>query len=151
MIRTAARLALILCLTQAASGLGQDRPRPPVFGARTEMVLVDFVVVDKSDRVIKGLTASDFVVKEDGKVRPIASFRAFSDEPVADAGPDEVVVEPYPSATPSPAPTPGAVAVVFVDDGQMSPQEAVRLRPALKTLLETLAERNGSLVEDFPG
>ncbi len=67
-------------------------------------------------------------------------------EPVADAGPDEVIVEPFPAAAPPPAPTPSAVAVVFVDDGQMSPTEAVRLKPALKKLIETLAERNGALV-----
>jgi VWFA-related protein len=137
--------ALLLCTAQAVSGSSQDRKAPPVFGARAEMVLVDFVVFDKSDRVVKGLTASDFVVKEDGKVRPITSFKALSGEPVADPGPEEVVVEPYPAATPRPAPTPGAVAVVFVDDGQLSPQEAIRLRPALKRLIGTLAERNGAL------
>ncbi len=139
--------ALLLVVGQAASGPGQDRPSPPVFATRTDLVLVDFVVLDKSDRVVTGLTAKDFVVKEDGKVRPIASFKAFAlGEPAADAGPDEVIVEPFPAAAPPPAPTPAAVAVVFVDDGQMSPAEAVRLKPALKKLIETLAERNGALV-----
>jgi VWFA-related protein len=148
MIRQPPWPALLLMLGQAASGPGQDRPSPPVFATRTDLVLVDFVVLDKSDRVVTGLTAQDFVVKEDGKVRPIASFKAFAPgEPEADAGPDEVIVEPYPTAAPAPAPRPpAAAAVIFVDDGQMSPAEAVRLKPALKKLIETLAERNGALV-----
>lgn len=148
MIRSASWLALPLLLGQAASGPGQDRPAPPVFPTRTDLVLVDFVVLDKSDRVVKGLTAEDFVVKEDGKVRSIASFKAFApDEAIGDAGPDEVIVEPFPAVPTPPAPKPpAAAAVVFVDDGQMSPVEAARLKPALKRLIETLAERNGALV-----
>ena len=148
MIRPASWPALFLLLGQAATGPGQDRPAPPVFATRTDLVLVDFVVLDKSDRVVQGLTAGDFVVKEDGKVRPIASFKAFApDEAMPDAGPDEVIVEPFPAAPAPPAPKPpAAAAVVFVDDGQMSPTEAVRLKPALKKLIETLAERNGALV-----
>lgn len=145
MLPQATWLALLL-VAQASSAPTQDRPKPPVFGVRTDLVLVDFVVLDKSDRVVTGLTAQDFVVKEDGKVRPITSFKGFSSEPASDAGPEEVIVEPYPSATPPPRAAPGAVSVVYVDDGQMSPSEAIRLRPALKKLIETLAERNGALV-----
>jgi len=147
MIRQATWPGLFILLAQAASGPGQDQPKPPVFAARAALVLVDFVVLDKSDRVVTGLTAKDFVVKEDGKVQRVASFASFAtgEEP-RDAGPEEVIVEPYPEATPPPQKAPEAVAVLFVDDGQMSPSEAVRLRPAIKRLIETLAERNGALV-----
>ncbi|MBX7185923.1 MAG: VWA domain-containing protein [Vicinamibacteria bacterium] len=135
-----------LALLQAFSARAQDRPRPPVFSAGTNLVLVDFVVTDKSDNTVAGLKAGDFVVKEDGKERPILSFAAFGGAAAAvDAGPAEVVVEPFPSSTPTPAPTPSAITVLFVDDGQLSPQHAVRLRPALKRLISVIAERSGAL------
>ena len=136
-----------LVLLQAFSARAQDRPKPPVFSTGTHLVLVDFVVTDKSEHTVGGLKASDFVVKEDGKDRPIVSFAAFGGATLtADAGPADVVVEPFPSSTPKPAPTPPtAITVVFVDDGQLSPQEAVRLRPALKKLVGVIAERNGAM------
>ena len=134
-----------LALLQAFSVRAQDQPRPPVFSAGTNLVLVDFVVTDKSENTVGGLKASDFVVKEDGKARPILSFAAFGAAAVVDAGPEEVVVEPFPSLNPTPAPTPSAITVLFVDDGQLSPQEAVRLRPALKKLVSVIAERSGAL------
>ena len=111
-----------LVLLQAFSARAQDRPKPPVFSTGTHLVLVDFVVTDKSEHTVGGLKASDFVVKEDGKDRPIVSFAAFGGATLtADAGPADVVVEPFPSSTPKPAPTPPtAITVVFVDDGQLS-------------------------------
>lgn len=123
----------------------QKPPVPPVFATATGLVLVDFVVTGKGDSMVAGLTAGDFVVKEDGKPRPIVSFVAFGGAR-AQAGPEEVVVEPSPQApTPPPAPLANAITVLFVDDGQMSPQESVRLRPALKKLIDTIAERGGAL------
>lgn len=142
-------LLLGLALLSAYSARAQDKPKPPVFSTGTNLVLVDFVVTDKSENTVGGLKASDFVVKEDGKERPILSFTAFGGAAVSvDAGPSEVVVEPFASGTPmpTPAPTPGtAITVLFVDDGQLSPQEAVRLRPALKKLVGVIAERSGAL------
>jgi VWFA-related protein len=135
-----------LAILQAFSARAQDQTKPPVFSAGTNLVLVDFVVTDKSESAVGGLKASDFVVKEDGKERPILSFAAFGGAVTVDAGPEDVVVEPFPSATPKPAPTPAtAITVLFVDDGQLAPQEAVRLRPALKKLVGVIAERSGAL------
>jgi len=141
----AAPLLGILALLPAASAPAQGPPRPPVFSSRTELVLVDFVVTDKKDRVVEGLVASDFVVKEDGKERRIVSFSAFSPEREASAGPAEVVVEAFPSAPPEPSRIPSSIAVLFVDDGQLSPPDAIRLKPALKRLLDTMVEKNGAL------
>src|SRR5579864_3370328 len=51
-------------------------PPMPTFLAGADLVRVDFVVTDRSDRPVQGLTATDFVVKEDGKDRPIVVFEA---------------------------------------------------------------------------
>lgn len=63
------RLIVALMLVPAISLPAQEQRTPPVFKAETEVVLVDFVV--SADRPVTGLTASDFLVKEDGKKRPI--------------------------------------------------------------------------------
>jgi VWFA-related protein len=133
-----------LVLFQAYSAPAQDKPKPPVFSTGTNLVLVDFVVTDKSENPVPGLQRGDFVVKEDGKERPILSFVAFG-APAADPGPADVVVEAFSAPTPTPKPTPPVITVVFVDDGQLSPQDAVRLKPSLKKLVNIVAERSGAL------
>jgi len=144
-MRGAVTLLAGLALLPVASAPAQGPPKPPVFSSRTELVLVDFVVTDKKDRAVEGLVASDFVVKEDGKERRIVSFSAFSPAREQNAGPADVVVEPFPSATPEPPRIPSSIAVLFVDDGQLSPTDAMRLKPALKKLLDVMAEKNGAL------
>ena len=139
-------LALGLILVPALFLPAQERPKPPIFGAGTGLVLVDFVVTGKGEQMVGGLSAQDFVVKEDGKERRIVSFVAFSGgTPAEEAGPAEVIVVPFPSATPPPVLKRAAITVLFVDDGQLSPPQAFRLRPALKRLINIIAERNGAL------
>jgi len=136
-----------LFLLAGAGLFAAQPPQPPVFSATTNLVLVDFVVTGKGDALVGGLSARDFVVKEDGKPRPIVSFAAFpADAPVAAAGPEEVVVEPFPTEPPEPRrEPPNTITVLFVDDGQMSPSEAARLKPALKSLISEIGDRNGAL------
>lgn len=144
------RLALAVvasALLPLRAGALQDAPQPPktpVFAAGTEVVLVDFVVSDSKRRLVGGLTAADFVVKEDGKERPVVSFRAF-ERPVAPPTPPGeapmIVVEP-----PQPGvPFTGAVTVLLIDDGQLTPPQMARLRPSLKSLLAKMEERSGGL------
>ena len=139
-------LALGFSFLQASGAPAQDQPRTPSFGASANLVLVDFVVTGKSEALVAGLSAKDFVVKEDGRERPIVSFVAFAGGATSEgAGPADVVVVPFPSEAPPEAKAPGPITVLFVDDGQMSPQQAFRLRPALKKLIDTIAGRNGAL------
>lgn len=112
-------------------------------------MLVDFVVTDKSDRVVGGLKAQDFVVKEDGKERPIVSFAAFSKASAAAPAAAEATVDEVPAATPLTAG--GVTTVLFVDDAQLKPQEAARLVPALKKLVDVIAEQKGVLALVAPG
>ena len=141
-------LVALFCSGLSASGAQQPpraQPPTPTFGVATDVVLVDVVVTGERDRPVTGLTAADFVVKEDGKTRPIVSFAAFENETRASAGPREVVVEPYATPESEPESMPNSVAVLFVDDGQLSPQNAMRMRAPLKRLLDELIERNGAL------
>jgi VWFA-related protein len=51
-----------------------DRDRP-VFSSDVSLVVLPVFVVDGSGRAVRGLTAADFEVSEDGKRVPLASFR----------------------------------------------------------------------------
>jgi len=121
----------------------QTTPAPPIFRAGTELVLVDFVVTDKSDRSVAGLASKDFVVKEDGKEQPIVSFQAFAPNaaPVRSADAKLSSVTPAIDSHPSNGST-----IVLVDDLHLTPDQAVRLRPALKGLLTTVGSRSGRLM-----
>jgi VWFA-related protein len=136
---------LSLVALSIASLPAQDRSKPPTFQSGAELVRVDFVVTDRSDRPMKGLTAKDFIVKENGKQRSIVAFEAF-------AG-DDATSSPTASGNPVPSARSSADAatVLLVDDGHLSPAQAARLRLALKHLLTTLGEPSGRLMLVAPG
>jgi VWFA-related protein len=110
--------------------------QPPTFQSATELVLVDFVVTDKKGRAVGGLTAKDFLVREDGKQQAIASFEAFG------GGSASTTQVP---TTPERTVANGSTAVL-VDDVHLTPDQAARLHPALKGLLTTVGTRAGTLV-----
>jgi VWFA-related protein len=136
-------VAFAIALPAAVSLPAQERPAPPVFKTGTEIVLVDFVVNDKSDRPVTGLTAADFVVKEDGKERPIVSFAAYAGDEPAVAAPRNPNVREEPAMPAAGSARPATV--LLIDDAQLSPQQTMRLRPDLKALLARMGERSGSL------
>src|SRR5215210_8536488 len=74
MRRTAALVfAWIACLS--SGGAQQTSPPPqPTFQSGVDIVQVDVSVLDRDRRPVRGLTAADFTVLEDGKPRPITVF-----------------------------------------------------------------------------
>lgn len=75
--------AVALCLLVAAGSVwltaqqsapGQDDQAPPIFRAGTELIQVDVSVLDRRRRLVKGLTAADFTIYEDGQPRPVETF-----------------------------------------------------------------------------
>lgn len=138
MIPVGAYLALGLALAQTPPP-ARPANQPPVFAANTDLVLVDFVVTGDGDRAVAGLLEKDFTVTEDGKPRPIVSFTAFGGVVPFDPPPTPGV-----AAMPSPKLS-GAITVLFVDDGQLTIPQTLRLRASLKQLITTLADQGGAL------
>lgn len=54
------------------------RPSPPApqptFRLGVDLVQVDVAVLDRDRRPVRGLTAENFAVLEDGKLRPVVAF-----------------------------------------------------------------------------
>jgi VWFA-related protein len=65
----------------------QDPAVPPAFKTGVELVQIDVSVLDGKRQPVRGLTAADFTVLEDGQSRPIRVFEAVDLPPRASAGP----------------------------------------------------------------
>jgi VWFA-related protein len=81
-------LAPIVLTTLAWSVHAQQAQQPPrsIFRVRTDLIPVDVSVLDKDRQPVRGLTAADFTVYEDGKRRPVVAFSAVDvPGPVRDA------------------------------------------------------------------
>jgi VWFA-related protein len=110
-------LSVILAFGATPGLTGQQPPSPlPSFRAGVTLVLVDVVVRDKSGAVVKGLTADDFELLEDGARQQILTFAyeeiATTAAPVADTATLTAARGRAAAATAAPptaaAPTPAA-------------------------------------------
>jgi VWFA-related protein len=66
------RAGLLLAAASAAAAALQAPPQ--TFRAGVDVVQVDVSVLDKERRPVRGLSASDFTIFEDGKPRPVVAF-----------------------------------------------------------------------------
>jgi VWFA-related protein len=101
----------------------QQTPRQ-VFRSAREVISVDVIVRDRTGAIVRGLTAADFEVREDGKPQEILNF---SFEEIRDtaparmetaqllAGVEEKLQEPA-AVAPSGAPAPPAAAAALTSD-----------------------------------
>ncbi|HUR21048.1 MAG TPA: VWA domain-containing protein [Vicinamibacterales bacterium] len=80
MRRRIAPSALVLLL----SSVGLSAQQQPTFRSKTELVIVDAVVVDKDGNAVRGLKASDFALTDRKKPQLIATFEEVSHQRSAD-------------------------------------------------------------------
>ena len=66
-------LALVLVIVALAVPAAQQAPRP-AFRSDVNLVVVDVIVRDRTGAIVRGLTASDFEIREDNKAQQVASF-----------------------------------------------------------------------------
>ncbi len=135
-----------ICVLFAGSVFPDARPsaqQAPVFRANLSMVSVDVVVRDRDGVVVKGLTAADFEVREDGRLQELRTliFQEISETALAATsvellqGVEEKVLDTSTRATPAPtAPVPmrseelagRRLVILLFDTSSMSPEDTQR-------------------------
>jgi len=111
---------LVALLASApAARQAPTRTGPPQFRTGVEVVEVDVSVLDAKRRPVRGLTAADFTVLEDGKPQEILSFTPI-DVPPAQAAPEGWMRDVSPDTRTNLA---GAdrLTVLVLDDAQVRP------------------------------
>jgi VWFA-related protein len=118
-------LAPIVLTTLAWSVHAQQAQQPPrsIFRVRTDLIPVDVSVLDKDRQPVRGLTAADFTVYEDGKRRPVVAFSAVDvPGPVRDATVASWVRDAPKDVVSNDLPDEGRLVVILMDgtipDGQ---------------------------------
>jgi VWFA-related protein len=123
---------LVSCVLSGSAGA--EPSTPPSFPSQVELITVDAVVVDDDGRPMAGLTRDDFVVKEDGREQPLASFEAF----VVDGATAGAATSPAsaPAVSGGRRKSSGRTYAVVVDDLALSLREIKIAREGLAAFVE---------------
>jgi VWFA-related protein len=121
-------------LLGAILAVPQDRQDIPTFASKVELVTVDAVVVDGKGQPVRGLTALDFALFEDGKPQKVESFEAFD----LGEGPERSAATAPLEATNLRASSPGSrTFVLLVDDVGLAPSRQPVIRKVIARFMET--------------
>jgi VWFA-related protein len=142
--KAALTLAAVPVVLFAAGGArpGSQAPasaaQQPTFPAEVELVTVDAAVSDRQGRAIRGLTAADFTVLEDGRPQVISSFEAI-EVPTAKARASDAEEKPERPSVSSNAlagTRAGRTFVVVFDNRNLTQLDAHRAKGAVAQFLE---------------
>lgn len=138
----------LLALAAGARPAAPQAPAPPQpqpsFPAEVELVTVDVVVTDRQGRPIRGLTAADFTVLEDGQRQAISSFEAIEVPPAppsaqgeaAGRGTAALAERPRVSTNADSRPGTGRTFVIVYDNRNLTLDEGLRAKAAVAQFLE---------------
>ena len=125
------RFSAIVALPIMAAVAGAQEPRDvPTFPSRTELVTVDAVVLDDHGRPVRGLTAQDFALAEDGKPQEVVTFEAFDLGAGDEAAATRATLGPVATNVGSTG-TGASTFVLLVDDMSLAPSRQEALTTAL--------------------
>jgi VWFA-related protein len=124
--------ALITCLTTGIAAQ-QSQSAAPTFRSGVDLVSVDVTVLDRDRRPVRGLTAGDFEVYDDGVLRPVETVVAVDPPPpvaptaawMRDVPPDVTVNTTLRSQ--------GRLVVIVIDDGSFQQADTADLGAIQKT------------------
>jgi VWFA-related protein len=146
----------------ATHGATAPAQRAPTFRSGVALVQIDVTVLDKKRQPVRGLTAADFTVKEDGHERPITAFTAVdlsgdTPAPAATGAPAPLVAR-APGATPAPAMTaeapaaasrertPGRLVTILLDRSTPPGEPAIAARQIADTIVDQLGRDDRAAV-----
>jgi VWFA-related protein len=122
MVVSAGLAAALLAFPQNQS------PQPiPLFRTGVEGVVVDVSVLDKDRRPVRGLTAADFTLSEDGKPQPITAFTAVDMPDVVQTSSAPWTRDVAPDVRRNDDFAERRVVVIVLDDATPMPAEEVQL------------------------
>jgi VWFA-related protein len=129
------RLAAVVAIALMAVAQAQQ---PPRFRAGVEVIQIDVSVVDRDRRPVRGLTAADFTVLEDGQPQDVVAFQHISVP-----GPDATVTGWLRDVAPdvrSNEPSTGRLLVMVLDDATLPPhsQTVQSARRVAREVIERL-------------
>src|SRR5690606_15587190 len=86
---SARAVVFLLVLAAGAELRAQDPPPspPPAFRVGTDVVRLEVSVLDGQRQPVRGLTAADFTIREDGRERPVVAFAPVELPAVSRSGP----------------------------------------------------------------
>jgi VWFA-related protein len=114
-VNTAVRALAVWFVVLGANPAGRQAPAQqiPTFRTGVDAVQIDVSVLDKDRRPVRGLTAADFTVLEDGKPRSIVAFSAV-ELPAPPTAPPAGVDTVTPDVTRNDLPD-GRIVVILID------------------------------------
>ena len=80
MMRGRATMVLVAALLVASDRTPAQQQQVSTFRAGTAVVSVDVIVRDNNGNIVRGLTADDFIVTEDGKPQRVVAVQDFGPE-----------------------------------------------------------------------
>jgi VWFA-related protein len=125
------RLAVLPCALLATLAPAQEPGQVPTFPSQVDLVTVDAVVLDANGQLVRGLTADDFLLFEDGRPQAIASFEAVDVSAAAATERDRGAVATN-QRLPGEA---GRPFVLLVDDMSLAPSRQDDVRTAIVRFL----------------
>ena len=133
-MRFLAPLASIV-LAAAAVAAQQNAPQ---FRAGTELVAVDFQVIDAAGRPVTDLKPGEVTLKVDGRTRDIRALQFVKVAATSTESPGPVTSLPLPFAT-NDAISPGRIIIIVIDHEQLRPGEGKAAIEAAGRLVDRLS------------
>ncbi|MGE5836359.1 MAG: VWA domain-containing protein [Acidobacteriota bacterium] len=130
-------LAPLASIVLAAAAVAAQQTAPQ-FRAGTELVAVDFQVIDEAGRPVTDLKPGELTLKVDGRTRDIRALQFVKVAATSTESPGPVTSLPLPFAT-NDAISPGRIIIIVIDHEQLRPGEGKAAIEAAGRLVDRLS------------
>jgi VWFA-related protein len=137
------RAGLLIPIAVALASISVIGQQPPAFRAGVEAVVLDVSVLDRDRRPVRGLTAADFTIVEDGRPQAIQTFSAVDIPDVIVQDTTPWMREIVPDVRSNEEFKDGRVVVLVLDDATPMPApDVLRAKALARRTIEALGPRD---------